>query len=467
MKKDNNHIDKVFREGLEHNAVAPPSFVWDSIEKQLSSQKQQRRSLFIWRSISAAAVVGLIFVAGLFWFTQPNNNSIVQNQPNLIQSYSITKEKVMDNNITSEISTNNIKSKQTVITLNTKTSTIHKTKSKNALKNIHPKAPQENKNNIVWAKIESKSTIQLNNYNETDATGLFRQHNSSNNTLYAASQNIFVNPFDDTETPQKKKNIELAVGGQFSPSYSYGNASSSENNAPSAVKESGIMSYTGGLNLNLKTKKRWSIETGVYYAQVGQKFSNPMEPVSSMQYYNAKHSEKNTAPTATVSTLNNSLGKIKLNNNQNVVADYTLEQSNTAFKIGVDETKASYNEIETITVQQELNYIEVPFLLKYDILNKSINLSVSGGVSTNFLVGNNAYLLNNNSKEKIGETENINDFNYSAVVGLGLRTPIWKSIEFNLEPKLRYFMNSVTSESSSSYRPYSIGIYTGISYRFK
>lgn len=160
------------------------------------------------------------------------------------------------------------------------------------------------------------------------------------------------------------------------------------------------------------------------------------------------------------------MGNISLESTaqQELVKDVAI--SNAAIRLNSNDLAYSPTQVEAITVQQELEYLEIPFLLRYNLLNKSVGLSVSGGMSTNFLIGNNAYRLENSSKNRIGETQDINEISYSAIFGFGFRAPILKSLDFNLEPRIKYFMNSVTDSPESSYKPYSIGIYTGVSYHF-
>lgn len=476
MKTEYHHIDNTFKEGLANSEMTPPSYIWDSIEKQLNTNRRNRSVLVIWRGISAAAIIGFIFLAGLFWFTHSNNNKAslaltnnakkiaISNAKKIATNKSTPQDKttssiILNNRNNNDNNDNTSPYENDTISIKSK----EKSYAKSEYKPLINKPNFVNTNNSTLTKILPKSTVKINSYTQVNATQLFNYRNNSISS-YAVTNALFLSPFNNIKEEKEKKSLQIAIGGQFSPSYSYREVSSSENYNTSAAKESGLVSYTGGLNLNIKTPKRWSFETGVYYAQVGQKFSNPRNEFSGLQYFSANLSGEPEPITNSGLNLNNSLGRIKLNNNSQ---KNLQDESANYLKLSYKTVQNSYNTTEQLTIQQELDFIEIPLVLRYDIINKAIIFSLAGGVSTNFLIGNNAYQVENNSKERIGETENINNINYSAVFGIGFRTPIWKSIEFNFEPKIRYFMNSVTNSDVNKYRPYSIGIYTGICYRFK
>ena len=51
MLNKNQHIDRIYKEAFSNMEDAtPPSFIWDNINAELSSQRRIKRQLFIWRS---------------------------------------------------------------------------------------------------------------------------------------------------------------------------------------------------------------------------------------------------------------------------------------------------------------------------------------------------------------------------------------------------------------------------------
>jgi len=461
MKKKDHYIDNIFKDWATNRTITPPSYIWDSIEKQLNSNRKNRRMLLLWRSISAAAIIGLVFFAGIFWTNNSKNN--------LTLTINNEKSSIPNNEINNPKSTSQDQNISAIILNQRDSNTVHsshKTIYVDSIKRFETKSQHKSKINkprlVNFTKKKPARIAKIDSYIDVNATQIFNYNNNLLHT-YTSTKTLLFSPFNDLKKTKERKSLQITLGGQFSPSYSYREVSSSKNHNTSAAQESGLISYTGGLNLNIKTLKRWSVETGVYYAQVGQKFSNPKNAFSTLSYINVALSNESETDTKSGLNLNNSLGKIKLNNSH----DNLQNESVNYLKLGFSSTQNSYSKTQQLTIQQELDFIEIPLVIKYDIIKKAIIFSLAGGISTNFLVGNNAYQIENNSKEKIGETENINNINYSTIFGIGFKTPIWKSIEFNLEPKIRYFMNSVTNNNETNYHPYSIGIYTGISYKFK
>ena len=89
-----------------------------------------------------------------------------------------------------------------------------------------------------------------------------------------------------------------------------------------------------------------------------------------------------------------------------------------------------------------------------------------GGFSSNLLVGNETFMENSSGKSSAGKTKDMETLNYSGTLGVGLKYSLSKSIFLNVEPRIKYYLNSLNSNSEVSYKPYTIGVYTGLSYEF-
>jgi hypothetical protein len=114
---------------------------------------------------------------------------------------------------------------------------------------------------------------------------------------------------------------------------------------------------------------------------------------------------------------------------------------------------------------QQLGYIEVPLELNYAVVDKRFGVDLIGGVSSLFLVDNAVLLESNDLVTEVGEANNINSMNFSANVGMGLNYKFSPKIQINIEPVFKYQLNTF-SNVSGSFRPYSIGVYSGFSFRF-
>ncbi|MFP9112811.1 hypothetical protein ACLI1A_02645 [Flavobacterium sp. RHBU_3] len=115
---------------------------------------------------------------------------------------------------------------------------------------------------------------------------------------------------------------------------------------------------------------------------------------------------------------------------------------------------------------QTTGYVEVPMELSYALLNKKFGIQVIGGVSTLFLNENNVSVVSTQGlATSVGEAENLNNVHFSTNLGVGFRYRFFKSFEANFEPTFKYQVNTY-SRDATDFKPYFIGLYSGISFSF-
>ena len=90
---------------------------------------------------------------------------------------------------------------------------------------------------------------------------------------------------------------------------------------------------------------------------------------------------------------------------------------------------------------------------------------MSSGFSTLFLNENEILADLNGQSTSIGEANNLNSTSFSANFGIGVDYNITEKLNINLEPKFKYQLNTFTN-TSGDFRPFFIGVYTGISFKF-
>lgn len=118
------------------------------------------------------------------------------------------------------------------------------------------------------------------------------------------------------------------------------------------------------------------------------------------------------------------------------------------------------------TLQQRVGFVEIPVEAIYVVSDKRIGLQVVGGLSTLFLNNNEVFLNTADGfQNNLGSANGINDVSFTTNIGLGLDYKMTDKIKFNVEPSLKYQLNAF-DESVGDFRPYFIGLYTGVSYRF-
>ena len=121
------------------------------------------------------------------------------------------------------------------------------------------------------------------------------------------------------------------------------------------------------------------------------------------------------------------------------------------------------NDSQSMTISQDLSYIEIPFEIKYKILDTKIGLNAIIGVKQLFLDKNEVYAITSNGfKSKIGQTNNLLKQTFGANLGLGLDYKISKRIKINLETMFQF--NIKTTQNTEDSKPFSIGVLTGLEF---
>ena len=264
-------------------------------------------------------------------------------------------------------------------------------------------------------------------------------------------------PFMEEE---KKRDPRWMIGAAVSPLYSYRDAEAEA--MPSNPGESGLLSYSTGIHVRYRRNSRLAFETGVYYNKTGIAIGAPeIKIFSRSQDYMAPGVFSGEVE---ITTMNNSVGNIVAYSGDIYMNGYKVNAENGSGALSsvvADDFQASESGIE-----QHLDYLELPFNLRYSVIDRTIELQLVGGMSTNFLVNNYVSMDGPSGREEIGYLTNLNTVNLSGNAGLGMIYHVSRKFSFLLEPRFRYFLNSVNDSSLPSTRPYSLGIYTGLNYTF-
>ncbi|OYQ37125.1 hypothetical protein CHU92_08815 [Flavobacterium cyanobacteriorum] len=115
---------------------------------------------------------------------------------------------------------------------------------------------------------------------------------------------------------------------------------------------------------------------------------------------------------------------------------------------------------------QKMGYIEVPLEMSYQLVKSRFGIDVIGGLSTLFLNENNVSVVSRQGlSTDIGQAQNLNNIHFTTNIGVGFKYRFWKSFQANFEPTFKYQLNAF-SNNPGNFRPYFIGLYSGISFSF-
>ncbi|MDR1866463.1 MAG: PorT family protein [Bacteroidales bacterium] len=272
----------------------------------------------------------------------------------------------------------------------------------------------------------------------------------------------FVDPEDIQ--PAKPAN-KWEIAGQFAPMYSYRTIS----DVPANMRrsdfdnaESALLAYSGGVKVSYKVIRRFSIQTGIFYTQMGQSVNQvaPTYNLYAAVTSNNSYSKNFIRTSSGNATVTSSL-KAEVNDSY---ANYFSEdgkQGNAAANYGSLTTRSTqYRMVE------RLDYLEIPMLFRYKVIDRKLIFSLLGGMSTNILINNNVFIDDGNELIKEGSILMARPVNYNGTFGMGMSYQVTNSLLIGVEPLFKYFIQSYTTNNPIDSHPYSFGVFTGLVYQF-
>ncbi|WP_439183713.1 porin family protein [Carboxylicivirga taeanensis] len=442
MLKNEKNIDAVFKRGLSDYEVVPEGYVWDSIEKTLGHQRQQKRALLLWISLAAACIVGLIglSVGLLFRVSEPlKESTMIVMEPALGEKAVDSEQRLVLGETQQALA-----SGQTDVEVN-----------KSNIVSTAAGAREEKQADVKQFAIEGFKTNLP--YLASNTEVQIKHDYKINEQLKqeVKKQEYYPLYYPSAPSAREKQKATISIGGVVSPAFSskvsYGSGPQNYLKSNVAIDESGISSLGGGVQVRVSKGSRWSFESGVLYSQVGQS----VESVTKMSAGSAY-----TQSSPGRAAVYNSLGNVIASEN------FSEQQVSAGGANLMEEAVMNYDNAKG-SLKQTLDYIEVPVMARYSLFKQFPYLSVAGGFSSNFLVDNTAYAIDGSGRDKIGETSDIKPFVISSSVGVGIDIPVTKALRLSFEPRFKYFLNSVSSNDNRSFQPYSFGVYGGLTFVVK
>lgn len=482
MNGEFENIDSLFSSEMKDFSPTPPAGAWEAIESRLAVKKQRKPIFTFYR---VAASIALILAASTLGYILLTERPDISSQISLEQTDVIeSNENEIQNSVINEPSPVKETSTSNQIIPEEKTQSLVVTKSKTtsisaetiaAYNDVQGSQPAEEENLVIAnnaapttdneeAIILSLIPTEADLLSEDKYTtpGIIVQQKSTDNEAYLNLLAEFENP------EENKKNFDRwAIGGQAGPQYSYreleAQYASQELIDKYNQEESGIIAYAGGVNVAFKPAKRLSIQSGVYYSKMGQ--SSPAQYNSNKAVFIGDYTglpgetrvENNMSINAPPAELRvtTSMGNVSKD-----IASSTPNE--VSYNEGLASLQDQYQEVRQ--VNQYLEFLEIPLIARYAVIDRKFNLNVLGGLSTNFLISSPVHLDNGSYYT---ETNNLNSVNYSSTIGMGLGYNFTSRLLFSFEPQFKYYLNAINrNTTTTTVKPYAFGVYTGISYSF-
>lgn len=528
--KEQKHIDRLFQERFKEFDVAPPPEVWDNIQTALRKEEKEDRKLIPiwWKVAGVAALLALFFSVGTDIFSSdPSNDVVVEDTSTPNTDQDATNKDALENLDTPTPKDNIVNSNQQETVDNQ--NAIKRQIQLDSSNNTEAIAAQDaNTNGTTGQDAKNSATSGFDNpvtnqgVNTQDAIARANQDvqnntdASSNNKTSGERNNALINTQGiDSQVNNTTVQDAVATENANSANNSTNNSDpvNTENSDSTANKTTEDTAQDGKISLLEYIKEqeeaeavaeleatpdldnRWSIApqvAPVFYgslaegSSVGSEFSD-----------NTKSADANVSYGVQVQynvndrfALRTGVSKVNLSYNTNdiefAVAPSTLSVSGTKFNTG-DVTyavgdKGTLNDRFSAAaptdglgsvnadsfqglLNQQLEYWEVPVEASYALINNRFKLNVVGGFSTLLLQDNTLKAISGAREANLGALDNLNDLSFTTNVGLGFQYSISTRFAVNVEPMFKYQLNPY-SDSSVNFRPFYMGIYSGLSFKF-
>ena len=485
MKEELENIDDLFKDELKDYSPKLPEGAWDNIAIQLASQSSPRKVIpLFWKVAASVAVLISTGLLGIYLLNNKpqldiaamDNTAPVQKLEPLIKPVSNLSNQ---NIISSDNKRENVLAYSDDLESSNETESIAALSSTDNTEQTAELSSASLENESLSSNLvdnTTENTIPSDNLQASDNSFIEQENNIVPDLKEIPEQNTqnFIWQTEEDAINNTKSNGQWYIGGQGGPQYTYRTVSPSHDAArsnpadisvnSSNIEESGTIAYAAGIHVEYKPVRKFSIQSGVYYskysinstASVSFANNDPAKTWDGGTYTVPSTDVVVRFPNSSVSVVsrsNNSFDAQTVNSFSNASVDNESIRLNTS---DIDNSPESSNNYE---------YIEIPVIARYALIDKKFNLQVLGGLSTNILIKNYTNVDLPSEYNVEFETERANTLNYSSTFGIGLGYDISKRITMSVEPQFKYFLGSQVYDANNV-RPYSLGVYSGVKYRF-
>lgn len=502
------NVEQLFRDTFRDYHETPDEKVWKAIEVSLDKKKQKKRIVPIWWQLGgvAAALVVLLYVTDPFGtdvkqdveqtvtdaendadpttdkktgtedFNSPSNIANKEHVAESSDENGVSKTQSNQNLGNSDFRTNS----EGHVAQNDKTIAPNEKITTSDIQNQDEKetmAVAENtqeRNSLDQDKVSEQDPLLGNTSNNRDAIALNKTQNQSlekqaGSDADAKKEEQAIALNEEQKEELGKKSIydaikeqeaeeeliaaqdnsgKWSVGPSVAPVYFGASGDGSPIHSDfSSNSKSGNFNLSYGLTVAYEVGKKVKIRSGVHKVNY----------------------EYDTNDVVFSSTLRSSSNEMFANIDYRQNAEILVVQSaNKSYSSPItSDSKEVLNATAAFDgkMVQQLGYIEVPVEVNYALVDKKFGVDLIGGVSSLFLVDNSVLLESQDLVTEVGEANNVNSVNFSANVGMGLNYKFSQKVQLNIEPVFKYQLNTF-SNTAGVFQPFSIGVYSGVSFKF-
>lgn len=504
---ERKNIERLFQEKFKDFEAVPDPKVWDNIEAELE-KKKKRRVIPMWFRLSGVAAILLIgFTIGNGIFQSQENTVIeITNKENSVDKKN-EENQILPANNNESVATSNTEIATDFNNLNEEKNSVEKNNSeknpihKENVSIINKKHPVDN---TIFRKNKKHTSNAIASHSKQNISISKKSKNIQNAYDYSSENKNIASSSIEKKQAEEEKEFEKALIANsekketkniINTSIAFDTEAFDNQKKDSAAVATAEPNALEELLKEKETKpvteanlNRWQITSNV--APIYFSSASNGSPIDAQFADNNKTYDKNLSYGVGVNyalnkkwSLKGGINKLTLGYNTNDIV-YYASLSPSARGIESDGYKAkgsviivednsavntlSFNNIQEKTpgyISQTMGYIEVPVEVSYKLLDRKFGIEIVGGMSTMFLNENSLSVVSNGMQASMGKAENLNDVSFTSNIGLGFKYKFWKSFEANIEPKFKYQLNTF-SENSGGFKPYFIGLYSGINFNF-
>jgi hypothetical protein len=435
------NIDLLFRNGLKDYEVLPPADTWRNILPVI--RKKQRPVIFLRNAALIAVLLSMAFLA----YRYGKEMSVTYPNPLLAGG----EESVLMNSNNRRIGNSRIptfgNNREAAVTKN---EAVEQQIDNGQVSEDIIESEADEGNSDLAPEIITGKNIKLPELLDP-LTGI-----SYDRRRFIGLDETLDEPY--FEEPKIKKE-RWSITAMASPTYfMHPELSGSEISNQISSSEQSRISYSGGVSFAYKISRKLSIQSGLYYSSIGNEVGGITSFAGFRQYDYTKGDHNFEVLTSN--------GRILTENADVFLLDYSGDRVITMYTNDVfDPAKANLSYINS-SLYQNFSYIEMPFILRYKLIDKSIDFNLIGGLSYNLLINNTVHTMIEGSRYNIGKTADLNQFMVSSSMGMGIEYNLSEKFSLNLEPTFRYYLNPFSTIPGMKSHPYSIGVFSGLSYKF-
>ncbi|NJY61531.1 PorT family protein [Salinimicrobium sp. CDJ15-81-2] len=428
--KEKKYIDRLYQEKFRDFEAAPRDVVWRSIAAKLREEEKKPTVVPLWsRMAGVAAILAFLLLIG-DWILPNQPGTAVANEETRVPASSPTTQP------------QNTRLSVIPLEIEAEAEPVAEAVPKITLPSTPLQQEKKEKRVAELSAIEiaSKNAI-FDTYEPIAPVGATVK---IQNKLPEEKENLLLEAIKDDETEvaasTPKKGFEIST--HAAPIY-YGNMGKGNFIDPRFNRNNseGEMTYSYGVKIAYNLNEKFKIRSGI----------------------NKVNMSYNTEGVAFQAVAGKSpIKNISLENSSSVTSTLGGKNGGRTPAANTNRTDVAY--IRPGELNQKTGYLEIPLELEYNLFASKFELNLIGGASTLFLA-ENEILLNAETVSLEGKANNLNNVSFSTNIGLGLDYNLSEKFKLNLEPMLKYQINTFENASPDT-RPYYFGIYSGFSYKF-